>query len=168
MSLDEKKWQVQDELYPQVSECISKSVSPKDALPSYEYLLKLRGSIPEELYAYYFRKILQMNTNNVSNKMRLKMFEGVKPENIMYQDELDAIKGFDDYITVYRGTTPDEDEPGICWTLYKWVAEGTFDRGRIFEAIIPKSSILLYLAHQEDEGEIIAKVTSGYKIISEQ
>ena len=32
-------------------------------------------------------------------------------------------------------------------------------------ATIPKSSILLYFAHEEDEGEIIAHVTSGYTVI---
>lgn len=32
-----------------------------------------------------------MNTANVSVELRLKMFEGVDPRDIMYQDELDAI-----------------------------------------------------------------------------
>ena len=147
--------------------CVSKSVSPNDALPSYEYLLGLKDSIPEELYAYHFRRLLQFNTKNVTKEMRLKMFEGVKPENIMFQDELDAIAGFDDYITAYRGTTPDEDVPGISWSLDRSVAEGTFYKGRLFEASIPKSNILLYSMHQEDEEEIIANVTSGFRIIDE-
>ena len=59
--------------------------------------------------------------------------------------ELDAIAGFDDYISVYRGTTQQEDTPGISWTTRKSVAEDyPFNRGRVFRAVIPKSAILLY------------------------
>lgn len=159
MSLDEKKWQKYDRQYPQASECISKSKGPMDARPSYEYLYNLRGKIPEELYAYYFRKLLQMNTANVPDAMRLKMFEEVKPENIMYQDELDAIAKFEEYITVYRGAPLNEEVPGICWTLSKCIAEDTFYQGRLFKARIPKKNILLYFAHEEAEEEIIVHVT---------
>lgn len=155
--------------YPSVLECISQSKTKTDALPSYQYLFNLKDNIPKELYAYYFRKILQMNTANVSNEFRLQMFEGVDREDIMYQDELDAIDNdFDDIITVYRGASPEEIEPGICWTIYKSVAEGSeFNQGKVFMARIPKSSILLYFAHEEDEGEIIVHVTSGYEVIEE-
>ena len=166
MSLDEKKWYTQIDDYPEARECISKSTTGYDALPSYQWLYRLKGRIPPELYAYYYRKLLQMNTANVSVELRLKMFEGVKPEDIMYQDELDAIAGFDDYITVYRGTTQQEDIPGISWTTRKSVAEDyPFNRGRVFRAVIPKSAILLYFAHEEDECEVIAHVTSGYEIV---
>lgn len=169
MSLDEKKWQAQIDDYPAVVYCISQSNTPTDALPSYEYLFNLKGKIPKELYAYYFRRILQMNTANVSNEFRLQMFEGVDREDIMYQDELDAIENeFDDIVTIYRGAPIEEIEPGICWTRYKWVAEGyPFNRGKVFMARIPKSSILLYFAHEEAEGEIIAHVTSGYEVLKE-
>ncbi len=108
-----------------------------------------------------------MNTANVSNELRLKMLEGVDREDLMYQDELDAIKMFDDCITIYRGTSPKESVPGICWTIYKHVAEGSeFNFGRVFKAVIPKSSVIMHFAHEEAEGEIIAHVTSGYTIIS--
>lgn len=168
MSLDEAKWKKYDEQYREAGECIRQSNSMKDALPCYEYLYKLKPYIPKELYAYHFRKLLNMNTANVPNELRLKMFEGVDPEDIMYQDELDAINNdFDEYITVYRGTSKAENIPGICWTLHKWVAEGTFYEGRLFEAQIPKAAILLYLAHDADEGEVIAHVTSNYRIIEE-
>lgn len=107
-----------------------------------------------------------MNTGNVPNELRLKMFEGVLPEDIMYQEELDAIRNdFDDLVIAYRGASPDEDVPGICWTIHKWVAEGTFYEGRLFKEKIPKKDILLYFCHSEDEGEIIAHVTNGYEII---
>lgn len=169
MSLDIKKCLAQENAYPAVRECISKSTRMDDALPSYEYLYSLKDSIPKELYAYYFRRILQMNTANVSVELRLKMFEDVDQEDIMYQEELDAIKNeFGDTITVYRGAPANETVPGISWTKYKWVAEGSdFNRGKVFMATIPKSSILLYFAKEEDEGEIIARVTTGYKVIEE-
>lgn len=169
MSLDEKKWQQYYDQYPEVSECIGQAKTLSNALPCYEHLFRLKSTIPKELYAFYFRKILQFNTANVPNELRLKMFEGIDPEDIMYQDELDEIKNnFDEQLTVYRGTSKAENVPGICWTRYKHVAEGTFYNGRLFEATIPKSSILLYFAHDCTEGEIIAHVTSGYKIIEEE
>lgn len=168
MSLDERKWMEYDDKYPNVRLCTIQSKSMKDSLACYEFLYRLKSEIPKELYAFNFRRLLQMNTGNVSVELRLKMFEGVNPEDIMFQDELDTIENeFEDYITVYRGATKDENIPGISWTIYRQVAEDTFYRGRLFEAQIPKSSILLYLAHEEDEGEIIAHVTSGYRIIKE-
>ena len=166
MSLDEEKWRKFDEKYSKVSECTRKSASMKDALPCYEYLYKLKDTIPKELYAFYFRKLLQMNTNNVSKELRLKMFENVNRNDIMYEEELDFIdKQFDDYITVYRGASKEEIEPGLSWTIYKYVAEETYYNGKLFKAIIPKSSILLYFKKHEAEGEIIANVTSGYEVI---
>lgn len=168
MSIDRGKIAKYQEQYPQIMDCIGQSKTVHDALPSYIFLRDLRPEIPKELYAFYFRKLLQMSTANVSIELRLEMFEGITPEDIMYQDELDAIdKTFDEYITVYRGTSKNEDVPGLSWTLRKYIAEGTFYEGRLFEARIPKSSILLYFAHEEDEGEIISHVTSGYKIIEE-
>lgn len=168
MSLDNRKWEQYDKKFPKVRECITQSKSMNDALDNYEYLYKLKSEIPKELYAFYFRNLLQMSTRNVSKELRLKMFEGVEPEDIMYKDELDTIKNvFGKYITVYRGTTKEENIPGISWSTYKWVAEGEFYQGRLFEARIPKKSILLYFAHYEDEGEIIANVTSNYRIVKE-
>ena len=166
MSLDERKWKRYDELFPEASLCIRQSNSMINSLPCYEYLYKLKPNIPTELFAYYFRNLLQMNTGNVSPELRLKMFEGLNPQDLMYQDELDAIENeFDDIVIAYRGTTPEEDTPGISWTIYKWVAEGTFDRGRLFKARIPKKDILIYFCHNEDEGEIVANVLSDYEII---
>ncbi len=168
MSLDQQKWIEYDKQYPEVRECTTQSKSMRDSLKCFTYLYDMKNRIPEELYAYYYRKLLNMNTGNVSVELRLKMFEGVKPDNIMYQEELDTISNeFDNYITVYRGTTKNEDLPGLSWTIYRHLAETAFYRGRLFEATIPKSSILLYLAHDADEGEIIANVTSGFKIIKE-
>lgn len=85
----------------------------------------------------------------------------------MYQDELDAInKELGETITIYRGVPASETIPGLNWAKHKWVAEGSeFNKGKVFMATIPKSSILLYYAHEEDEGEIIAHVTSGYTVI---
>lgn len=167
MSLDNKAWLDQLDKYPQVLECIGKSKTPLDAYPSYEYLKSIRADIPKELYAYYLRKLLQMNTMNVSKEMRLDMLSGVIWEDIMYQDELDEIKSWEEYITIYRGTDENEQTPGLSWTIYRHVAENSnFNRGRVFKALIPKNQILLYLAHNEDEGEIIANVTDGYELLN--
>lgn len=92
------------------------------------------------------------------------MLEGVIWDDIMFQDELDAIETFDSEITIYRGTSPDEDKPGLSWALRKSVADSEpFYKGRLFKATNPKENILVYLSHQEDETEIIANVTSGLK-----
>ena len=156
------------EVYPTPADCRMKSVSTRDALPSYEYLESIRSSIPKELYAYNLRALLQCNTENVSPEIRLRMLEGVLWDDIMYQDELDAIKNFDSEITIYRGTDYTESTPGLSWALRKDIAESVpFNRGRVFQATIPKESIIAYLAHEEDETEIIAHVTSGYTIIED-
>ena len=95
-----------DEQYLEVDQCINQSNSMKDSLACYEYLYELKFRVPKEIYAFYFRKLLNMNTGNISNEPRWKMFEGVDPEDIMYQDELDAINNeFKDCITVYRGAS---------------------------------------------------------------
>ena len=83
MSLDERKWKRYDELFPEASLCISQSNSMTNSLPCYEYLYKLKPNIPTELFAYYFRNLLQMNTGNVSPELRLKMFEGLNPEDLI-------------------------------------------------------------------------------------
>lgn len=166
MSINKKKILMYEETFPSARDCRMKSVSPRNALPSYEYLESIRHSIPKELYAYNLRNLLQWNTENVSPEMRLRMLEGVSWEDIMYQDELDAIEKFDSLITIYRGTDPSEEKPGLSWALRKSEADSVpFNRGRVFKAVIPKEDILVYLAHEEDETEIIANVTSGYAII---
>ena len=167
MSLDNKIWLKQLSEYPQVSECIGKSKTRLDALPSYEYLNSLRKDIPKELYAHYLRTLLQYNTANVPKEMRLNMLNGVLWEDIMFQDELDEIDSWDDHITIYRGAESTEQTPGLSWTIHRYIAENSeFNRGRVFKAVIPKNQILLYLAHEEAEGEIIANVTEGYEIVS--
>jgi hypothetical protein len=60
-------------------------------LITYEYLDSLRPLIPKELYAFNLRALLQFNTKNVSVEMRLRMLDGVSWNDIMFQDELDAI-----------------------------------------------------------------------------
>lgn len=169
MSLDDLELLKYDELYPKVRECISKSRNPNDVLPSYDYLYKFKNKIPKELYAYYYRQLLQMSTNNVSKEFRLKMFEGVKSEDIMYNDELNKIKNdFEDYIIIYRGTSKDENIPGISWSRRKDVAYSSdYYKGRLFRARIPKNSILLYFCHDVDEEEIIVNVISDYEIIEQ-
>ena len=56
--------------------------SMTNSLHCYEYLYKLKPNISTELFAYYFRNLLQMNTGNVSPELRLKMFEGLNPEDL--------------------------------------------------------------------------------------
>lgn len=169
MSINIKKCKTLIEMYPEIQLCIRKSSSMKDALPSYEYLYSLKPKIPKELYVFYFRTLLLMNSANVPRNFILKMFEGIEPEDIMYQNELDTIKNeFADYITIYRGTTKDEMIPGLFWSKYKDVAEGIYYRGKLMKAKIHKKSILLYSAHEAADGEIIANVMSDYKIIKEE
>ena len=145
MSLNEKKCLDHDDFFPEAALCIEQSKTMTDLRPCYEYLYNLKQKIPKDLFAYHFRRLLQMGTHNVSKALRLKMFEGLTPEDLMYQDELDAIENtFDDVVVAYRGTTPEEDEPGLSWTIHKRVAEQTFYRGRLFMAKIPKKDILIY------------------------
>ena len=168
MSIDIARIIKLSEVYTSANECRMKATSPSDVYPCYEYLESIRHSIPKELYAYNLRALLQFCTEKVPPEMRLRMLEGVSWEDIMYQDELDAIKSFKPTITIYRGTDPGEKIPGISWALRKSVADSyPFNKGRVFKAVIPKESILVYLAHEEDESEIIAHVTSGYTIIED-
>lgn len=165
-NLDEKIWRKQLDQYPQAYECIGKAVSPNDALPSYEFLNSIRKEIPKELYAYYLRVLLQSNTKDVPKKLRLDMLKDVSWNDIMYQDEIEQINSWDEYITIYRGTDVNEIIPGLSWTIYKHIAESSdFNQGRIFEATIPKNQILLFMSHEECEGEILVDVTKGYKIL---
>ncbi len=107
-----------------------------------------------------------MNTANVSKELRLEMLNGVLWQDIMYQDELDAINSWNEPITVYRGADISEEIPGLSWSIYRHIAENTqFNQGRVFKANIQKNQILLYFAHYEDEGEIIANITDEYEII---
>ncbi len=168
MSINEKKV-LKDKDYVKVYKRISELRFPDDALPVYEYLYSLKGEISKELYAYLYRGLLQFNTKNVSVDFRLKMFEGVSQEDIMFEDELSTIRNsFSDTITIYRGTSTDETNPGLSWTIDKSIACSVpFYKGRAFSAQISKKDILLYIAHDADEEEIIAHVTTNYKIIKE-
>jgi hypothetical protein len=84
----------------------------------------------------------------------------------MFQDELDAINSWDENIIIYRGAESSEQTPGLSWSIHRHIAEHSeFNRGRVFKAVIPKNQILLYLAHEEPEDEIIANVTEGYEIL---
>ena len=168
MSLDDKLWLKQLDDHPEVADCVRQSKSPTDAMPSYEYLYDLKNNIPEELYAYYLRKLLKFNTANVSVEFRLQMLQGVNRNNLMYQEEIDAICDFGQNVVVYRGTSKEEAEPGLSWSIRRDIAESSdFYRGRLFIAQIPTSSILLYLSKEEDEEEIVAYVTDNYMVIDE-
>lgn len=168
MSLDNRAWFDQLDDYPEVADCIRQSSNRHDALPSYEYLYKFKGKIPKELYAHFLRKLLQFNTANVSVEMRLKMLEDVDRNDIMFQKELEAIQGFGKSITVFRGTSKDEELPGLSWSLQRHIAESSdFYQGRLFKATIPTSKILLYLSQEGDEEEIIAHITSSYEIVDD-
>ena len=168
MSIDKNLCFKQLENHLEVADCIRQSKSPSDVLPSYEYLYALKSNIPKELYAYYLRKLLQFNTANVPVEFRLQMLQGVDHSNLMYQEELDAISEFGSYVTIYRGTSKDEMQPGLSWSLRRDTAESSdFYRGRLFIAEIPTSSILLYLSKEEDEEEIVAYVTDNYMVIDD-
>lgn len=163
--MDVEKVKRQQELYPEVDSVISKTLDNTE--DGYRYLYNLKGSIPKELYAFYLRRIWGMKTEGLSFELALQMFEGVEPEDIMYEEELDAIKQFDDYITIYRGTSITEEVPRLCWTLRESVATNNSDfaHGRLFKATVPKKDILLYITKDGAEEEVVVHVTEGYEIV---
>ena len=168
MSLDKKTCIDLLKDYPKADECLRQSKSALDALPSYNYLLELRNEIPKELYSFYLRKLLLFNTANVSVELRLKMLDGVARDDIMFQEELDTLRNFGENVTIYRGTSIDEREPGLSWSIKKYVAESSdFYRGRLFIARIPTSSILCYFSMDTTEEEIIAHVIDNYTIVDD-
>ena len=169
MSINLTKIRELSEMYPTDRDCRMKFSSSMDALPCYEYLESLRPSLPKDLYAYNLRALLQFSTKNVSVEMRLRMLDGVAWDDIMYQDEIDTINNFESEITIYRGTNPSEEIPGLSWALQKSIAASEpFNRGKVFKAVIPKEKILVYFAHEEDETEIIANVTSNFVVIEDE
>ncbi len=157
----------QSELHPEVDSIISKTLANTES--GYKYLYSLKGSIPKELYAYHLRRIWNMKTDGLSLDLALQMFEGIEPEDIMFDEELDAIKQFDDYITIYRGASTTEEVPRLSWTLRKSVATNNSDfaNSRLFIAKVPKKDILLYLAKDCDEEEVVVHVTEGYEIVDD-
>ena len=168
MSLDEKIWCKQLEEYPKADECIGKSATKTNTLPSYQYLYKLKNEIPKELYAYQFRRLLAYNTANVPMDFRLKMFQDVDRDDIMYQEELDAICQWGERVIIYRGASKNEEKPGLSWSLKRDIAESSdFHQGRLFIAEIHTSNILLYLSKDTDEEEVIAHVIDNYEIIDD-
>ena len=168
MSLNIKTCIDQLKYYPKADECLRQSKSSIDALPSYNYLLELRNEIPKELYSFYLRKLLLFNTANVSVELRLKMLDGVARDDIMFQEELDALHNFDENVTIYRGTSKNEREPGLSWSIKRYVAESSdFYRGRLYIATIPTSSILFYFSKNTAEEEIIAHVIDNYTIVDD-
>lgn len=165
--MDIKKAVKQSEEHPEVDSIISKTLA--DTEEGYRYLYSLKNSIPKELYAFYLRKIWNMKTDGLSVDLALKMFEGVQPEDIMYEEELEAIKQFDECITIYRGASIAERVPRLSWTLRRSVAANSSDfaNGRLFIAKVPKKDILLYLAKDCDEEEVVVHVTEGYEIVDD-
>ena len=165
--MDVKKAIEQSEIYPEVDTIIQKVMA--NTKEGYKYLYSLKGTIPKELYAFYLRKIWNMKTEGLPVDLALKMFDGVKPEDIMYDEELEAIKHFDDYVTIYRGASLAEKSPRLSWTLRRSVAvnNSDFANGRLFIATIPKQDIMLYLAKDSDEEEVVVHVTEGFEIVDD-
>ena len=82
--MDVKKAIKQSEIYPEVDTIIHKTMANTE--DGYKYLYSLKGTIPKELYAFYLRKIWNMKTDGLPVDLALKMFDGVKPEDIMYDE----------------------------------------------------------------------------------
>lgn len=166
--MDVKKVMRQMELHSEVDSIIQKTLA--DTERGYQYLFSLKELLPKELYAYCLRKNWSMKTDGLSIDLALRMFDGVRPEDIMYEEELKAIEQFDEYITIYRGASISEVVPRLSWTLRESVATNNSDfaHGRLFRATVPKKEILLYLAKDCDEEEIVVHVTEGYEIIDVQ
>ena len=165
--MDKEKVREQMESYPVVDSIIPKTL--EDTESGYQYLLSLKEYIPKELYAYCLRRNWKMTTEGLSLDLALRMFEGVQPEDIMYEEELKAIEQFDENITIYRGASVKEEVPRLAWTLRESVAANNSDfaHGRLFRATVPKKDILLYIAEDGDEEEIVVHVTEGYEIIDD-
>ena len=139
-----------------------------NTLEGYKYLLGLKNRLPKELYASLLRDIWTMKTEGISIELGLEMFNDVLAEDLMYDDELAAIDSFNDTITVYRGASTSEDVPRLSWTLRKSEATNSdFARGRLFVANISKNKIIMYVAHDGCEEEVVAHVTENYEIIDE-
>ena len=136
---------------------------PRNLTPAFTYLLSVKADIPSELYAYYLRKLYTMTTNGVSKELVLRLFDNVRWEDIMYDEELDEIKQFPEYIKIFRGTSKSEIEPRTSWTIKRYVAE-EFSEGRIMETVISKKDILLYVSKYNHEYEIVANVTGEVSI----
>lgn len=162
--MDMKIIKKQMEKHPELAELISMCL--ENSCEAYKYLYSLKNSIPKELYAYRLRELWKMKTHQVPTELALHMFEGVLPEDIMYEDELKRIKQLDDFVTVYRGAEISEEKPRLSWTLRKSVATSSdFARGILFKAKVPKEDILLYIAHDGDEEEVVVHVTANYERI---
>ena len=140
----------------------------ENPLKGYEKLLEFKATLPKELYAYWLRTLWKMNTNGLSPSLSLQLFSDVSPEDLMYEDELEAIKNFEDVITIYRGTDKTESVPLMSWSMRKDIAsQSHFARGRLFVARIPKTKVIMYISHDGDEEEIVAYVESGFEIIDD-
>ena len=161
--MDKDKAIKQEKEYPETWNIIRETLN--DTVFGYEHLLSLKKSIPKELYAYLLRNIWKMTTDCISIELALKMFEDVLPEDLMFDDELEAIRNFQENIVIYRGADNNEKRPRLSWTLRKSVATNNSDfaKGRLFKATIPKSKIIMYIAHDGDEEEIVAFVESGFE-----
>lgn len=92
------------------------------------------------------------------------MLRGVSKEDLMYQEELDALRRLEFPVTIYRGAPYSEQCPGLSWSLDRRVAEG-FYRGKLFQAKASEASIIAYFDSQ-NESEILASITN-FKIMEE-
>ena len=136
-----------------------------DATVKFEYLLELRETVPEDLYAFYARYAYQMDTLNVPLDLLEKVFKDVDMNLLMSELEMERYEALPEYITIYRGTNPDEDVPRLSWSLKESVAE-KYNKGRLFKATIKKDSIIAYFSNNTFEEEIVAYVPENFEIIS--
>lgn len=131
-------------------------VKTSDLTDNYRMLYDMRKTIQAPLFAFCLRELLQMSTEGVSVSMRLALFEQISREDIMLQEEIDEYNALSDLIEVYRGTVYEECEPGLSWSLKRYIAESFF-KGKLLKATIAKDSILAYIGG-DYEYEVIARV----------
>lgn len=138
------------EKYPE----IKKTLLFAEPTEQFEYLLSLKKQVPVELYAFYARVIFQCDTDEVENKLIMSVFEGLSKDMIMTDIELEAFQNLPKEITIYRGTTRDEETPRVSWSLDKKIAD-RFNQGRLFVAKIKKSDILAYFKSAGEEEIVV-------------
>lgn len=166
MALDERKSLEQLEKYPKLVRFRSCFTDPAEPNTAYEYLYTIREEIEPCVYAYLLRKLLMMNTKDVDKSLRLSLLAATTRDELMLQSEIDEFDLLPDCLELYRGTVFKEREPGLSWSLKKYVAEELY-RGKLFKAEIPKDAVLAYF-NEQSEAEVIACVPKKLAIVVEE
>lgn len=117
---------------------------------SYKKLLSLKENVPKHLFAYQVKCVYKGNTRGATTETLHKVFENLAKSELMSSKDVKEYERLPEYITIYRGTDANEQEPRLSWTLERHIAE-KFATGQLFSATIPKEKILAYFDTDEKE-----------------